>query len=580
MNLLARPPELVEPADIAPSGGADDAARIQVLLDEHAYERAIELQAGTYQIAETIVVPSGSVIIGGPGVRLVSTIPESGSPGSPEAAVFYAAPPVPTVTTTLTADTVPGSTTIEVTSAAGLLEGMEIAILDENHGAGYVIADVTGTTITLDRTIMQVFASADSIVVDRIAPKDIHILGNGMVITGTGDAAIELAGAWRCHVSGLRIEDAVFAFVGVNFDVGARDCTIRDCIFLCGGGVLNGWHFEDAERCYAEHVYSSGATGYGMFVTSGWGNIVDGCEARLCASGGALVTRAVGTIGGHSVTFQGCRFVDNTGPGLAIESGSEHVSVMGCHAAHNGGAGFAVNLGTAASRDVCFSACVANANQNGFVIAAGCTGVMIGESMADLCTQYGITNAGDLIVNGFISRNCTLGGVLHGTGELHIDGFGLSASFNGGWAALTVQTGGRAHISSGLITMSGTGTKIALSHSSTSVSHVRDVRTVGGTYGWISSGGFLRRGPDLDFSSCGTPFFPGGGVVSFGELTLNGATPVEHAFTDTKATDRPRARRTTLAGTPAPYIVEAVAGVGIRVTGTAGDTSKIEVDLI
>lgn len=578
LGALMTPPSVAETVSIAPAGdGRDDAARIQAVLEAQAYRGEVHLAAGTYSIQTPIAVPSGTVLIGNPGVRLVSTITPSGGDGSPDNSVLLALPPAPTVETTLAANTTVGASTISVTSAVGFTVGMEIALIADNHLAAYVIEEISGTTITVDRVILHSFVTSGggTAVVDRVTPKDIWIRGQGMIIEGTGDAAMELSTAWRCIVEGLRVQDCTFDFVLVNFDVGSRECALRDCILDACDVATNCWHFESAEFCRADHVKALRADEWGFFITSGYGNLVDGCWSEGCGTGGAALTSAIAGVGAHGCTLTSCVFVDNDGIGLDVQNVSAQVVISNVISDRNGGTGVSINTGC---EDVHLSNVVSRNNGATGLYVVGSRVTAHGVSTAGNA-QFGTIVSGEARIAGLTSVNDASGAVeVASGGKLGVSGFDLTASYNGSWSAFTQLSTDRQalRVAGGTVTMSGTGTKIVISSQASGVTYAHDLLAVGGTYGWIASAGSYRRGRQADLSATGTPYT--GGQLSFGTVTLLvGGGTVTHPFTDARAGDIVAAVRSVNGGTPGVYRAAISAGVGVVVEGPAGDTSQVVV---
>lgn len=570
--------------EFSPAGdGYDDGYRFQSLLETIAYQKVVQLMPGEYSWQTVCNVPSGTTILGGPGVRIVSTIEETvDGYGSPEQAVFYAAPVAPTVLTTLTAPTTLGSTNINVTSSSGFNINQEVALINDNHCAMYIITNISSNTITFDREILHEFPISGTLFVDRTAPKDIRLIGNGMTITGTGDAFIEWSSAWKCHVEGINVvpDEGYFQYVIVNFDVGSRECTFKNS-FLNGGGVTDScWHFESAENCRAERIRSRGATNQAIFLTSGYGCLIDSCSAED-SNEGCILNSAQGLNGVKAFTLINCTFTGNTGTGLDILNGSNYISVIGCDARYNNGTGMAVNDN---SSHVTFISCRSSNNGAGFYVVEDCGDVQFIGCFADNNIGFGIQGEGEFSVTNFSSHNSLAGGIRVGSGgRASVTQSNISASHDSStaaWPAFTIQSTdiSALRVLDTIVTMSGSGTKAVFSSQASGVTYAQNLLSVGGTYGWVASSGFFKRGPQVNLSSCTTPYL--GGQLSFGTLTLNGTTNVDHPFTVTVASDRPRSRRTSLAGTVGHFICVPVAGVGIRISGQAGDTSTVEVDLI
>jgi hypothetical protein len=575
-------------------GGRDDAAAIQAAMARMAGGGRVMFAPGEYTVRSSVAMPSSVIPCANPGVRIFSKIPPSGSLGSPDNAVFKAVPAAYTRETTLAADTVFGTRTIVLTDASGFAAGDEIALCVSNYLAWYPVVGKAGNTLSLGRMVLHHFPSGTR-VVDRVAPKDIRFYCNGMTVDGSGDAVFEFSTGVRCLVDGLRVtaETGRFDHVLVNFDVSSIYCTFRDFDLDAGStdaasGATSGFHFECGEGCRAERGFVRRPRLQGWLLTAGYGNVVDQVHVEESQNRGGAVSTADTIIGGgKAATIANCTFVGNAGIGLDVQGSAQRVKVVACEARHNGGYGFVANVsGGTGATDCHFDNCNSSRNQGGFYVAQNCSGTTITSCIADNCALYGYTIDGCALLSAVASRECATGGVFVGaTGIADVSQAVLSRTSDGPWTAFTSQgtsvtpnTHRPLSIRGARITMGGSDTKIAISGQADAVIYAESVYTIGGTYGWIagSVGRMFLRGPDVHMSSCMAPHE--GGTMSFGTVTLNGDTPVELAFPAATATDRPRARRVSVYGTPGPYTVTVAEGVGFIVTGTDGDMSILEVD--
>lgn len=574
-------PSFLGYAEFGPAGGGvDDALRFVTLAQQVAYSKAIVFQAGTYNWATTQRIPSGTVIYGNPGATILSTLAPTGSVIS---GIFFHVPTAQTITT-LDAVPVKGSPTVTVASIGSLIVGDYIAFNDPaNHVAGYQIQAIAGNVITLDRPVMTDFAIGNA-VLRRVPPQDIKIHGNGMRLQGTGDTAIELSGAWRCLVEGLRI-DGTFAETVLNMDVGAYRSRVRDCEVLCTT-AKSGINLESSEFCILEGSSAIGPTA-GILITNSYAAIVSKCRASNCSRGLQLNDGSSNTFSARNITIDGCFFDNNINFGIEMTNGSKEVYVSNTECRYNGGPGIAVNIGDFVTNDILLTNINCSFNgTHGLYVATGSMGVKVSNITALNNGLFGILLDGDAsITNAELRENNQSNGngggiAVMGTARLQLSNFSIVATHAFFHSSVRTTSSGLVQLSNGRLELTvGGGNKACISATSASGGvYATNLKSVGGNNGWIASGSSFRRGPNVDFSSTITPY--SGGSVSFGTLTLNGATPVDLAFTDAKTTDRPRARRTSLAGTPGHFTCTAVNGVGIRLTGTAGDTSTVEVDLI
>ncbi len=555
--------------------GTDDAPRLLQILTGAAYNSIVYFRPGTYHFDTVIQMPSGTHIVANKNVQIIASYVPTGT-GDPNRSVFYAIPPNSTKTTTLSSDTIIGSNTISVASASSFTIGDEIAIFETNLLASYFITNIVSNTITLDRKIVQLFSSG-STVIDRISPKDIFIEGNGMRVSGTFDAIVEFSTAFNCHISGISgvATSGSSGDVGYNLDVGSRFCSIIDCSFDGKGVFSQCLHFESTENCYGRQLELKGGLNSGILITAGFGNTLINTICRENVVGFNLST-AKSNYGARSLTLLNCQAFGNSGIGFDINYGQK-IFFIGCESRYNSGSGIAVNTG---SSDIVIDSCNTSNNQNGIITVSGTTNTLISNTISNNNSSYGFDLEGSALLNNVTSSECSSGGIACINVKSQIQNAKLSSTSGSLWFGLRTESGGSFSGNNIQIDMSN-GTKIAVSYTSTAYSYLSNVKSSGGTYGWLSTAGGLRRGPNVDFSSASTPFdISLGGTLSFGTLTLNGASNVDLSFPDTKSTDRPRARRTSLSGTPGHFICTPVAGVGIRISGVALDTSTVEVDLI
>jgi hypothetical protein len=98
----------------------------------------------------------------------------------------------------------------------------------------------------------------------------------------------------------------------------------------------------------------------------------------------------------------------------------------------------------------------------------------------------------------------------------------------------------------------------------------------------VTCGIFSRNdGAAISYRRSNCPTFTGTvgakAILNYQNVTLTGATPVNVAFADAKLSDFLNVTIITEAGTPGPIKQQLVPGTGATITGTAGDTSIIQV---
>lgn len=560
--------------------GANDSARLNSLFAAAAGKLPVHLRPGNYDIEARLEPADNSDVIQEKGAVLVSRIAPSGG-GDPVNAVVFRVPPAPAWSTTLADPAVIGQDTIRVANAGAIAIGNEFAIARDNHVRPYNVKNVNPGTgvVTLDRALAYEFI-AGTTVQERRRPKNIR--WRGFKATGTGDIAVEISGGDNILFEDVDISGS-FVLGGFNYDVGSINCVILRGI-IDTPNAITCCNLESGEHCVAEGLWLRRATLACMFVTYGYDTTVSRCAMWGGAAAGLVITGDSGGGGARNVFVDRCVFVDNGGIGLDIQNGSHRVYVSQCEAYLNTGTGFAVNAGAGGtSKDVMFANCMAISNgAAGFVVAAGCTGVLFANCTSDLNTLEGLICSGQAVVHGFYSRTCGVGGITAaGAADLVVDGATLARTTAGVWNGLALQGTSRVRLSRATITAGGGGgTKVGISNQATCIAHIDNVRAVGADFGYASgANGTLRQGDGVDFSGCTTPYLTGAGTgyFSFGETALNGATPVNVAFPDAKAVDRAmlRAARRVAGGTPGHFSLDIDPGVGVVLTGQAGDTSTV-----
>lgn len=307
-------------------GGLDDWPRVMAACAALAYRGEIHLRTGAWLCKSNQVTPSGTRLTFAPGCTLACSLTPLGIGGAFAASPFWNGGGTEVAnTTTLADDADIGDVEIEVASAAGLSVG---DIINLRHSDAWIrqrkIIAIDGTTVRIDEPLLRPHYIGDGVaVVDGTL--DVVVIGNGLEITGTGDAAFELISAWRCYVEGINVSGTGWGIYQFAFDVAARDCWWVRCNADGGNIVLGGFAHDFGERthmidCNSRRFVHSNVTHCSTddcSVTRG--NITE--QVRNIADSGALqidvvagagtFTRASGSFVddgfkvGHSVTFSG-----------------------------------------------------------------------------------------------------------------------------------------------------------------------------------------------------------------------------------------------------------------------------------
>jgi hypothetical protein len=184
--------------------GGDDWPRLIQFCNEWAGKAAIYLRPGTWRCNTRGVLPNETVIIGSPGVDIIQALTPSGAPV--QAAFFAGAVAAGAGDTTLAVNAVVGAITVltVATVPPGTIIGIQRAGFSQL--LFYTVISVAGPgpfVLTLDRPVKFAFLLGDTVTVYTSQPTDIHIIGDGMKISGTGDNHVYFQGGKECSVEGL-----------------------------------------------------------------------------------------------------------------------------------------------------------------------------------------------------------------------------------------------------------------------------------------------------------------------------------------------------------------------------------------
>lgn len=308
-----------------PIGGtSDDWPTLKAAMDLYAYDEEITLNPGTWLCKTKQSIPSGTVLIGSPGVRIISSLTYGAV--DPFNAVFSAGPTFAgtPASSTLAADATVGSNQVSVN--ASFSAGTIVRIALETPGAAehglcqqyYTVKAVSGSgpyTLTLDRPVRRPYLATNPILEALTVPTDIRILGNGMQVSGTADRYVEIAAGKRCLVSGLYSDNGDGALgalsPAMSFDIGGVECRFEDCIVESYGNSTNaGCILESCERstisnCQARYA---GITGFGLYDCDACAVI--NSHAYGCIYGGFMGSDGV-QVGCSECKIQGGTFWNN-----------------------------------------------------------------------------------------------------------------------------------------------------------------------------------------------------------------------------------------------------------------------------
>jgi len=351
---------------VTPTGTSADAANIQAALTAMAGVGEVRLKPGTFVISTKLTVPANSIIVHHPNTILSSSLADSGLGGGGFlSSVYYANAAAVGSDTTLSTASVAGDPSIACTAIPGsynttTIVGKTIIFgnLTNNVVQQAKVLSASGSgpyTLVLDEVVQYDVATSGSTVGVRTVPSGIVLVGNGSIITGTGDRAIELGFARSCLVDGFRITRDTNSFVAcaVSLDTGSVDSVIRN-VHVDGGGTT---HFmfglESTVRCKlidSSARFGGTAVGAcGIYMASTRATEVRGVEVQK-AKFGILV-------GADGTDDKGCRrsqirsasLIQCSDDGIAIFGGSRDLEIDGANILKPGRYGIYVYVGSALS---------------------------------------------------------------------------------------------------------------------------------------------------------------------------------------------------------------------------------------
>lgn len=564
---------------VLPLASGTSTADIQAALDNSAGERAVRFNAGTYTITTPLVVPSNTHIIMDPNTVIYQTLTGSGGTTVTEAA-FYAGPIGVSTDEyiTLAAACTLGSQTISTNEAPVVGDILQIRL----HGSGLLafyyeviaVADSGPYTVTLDRPLCYPFLETADIRSVISIPTNIRIEGNGALISGTGDRYIEFAGAQDCLISGIRCNaslghlDTQSALM--SFDIGSLRCVFRDCHIThvgtnaTGGGIL----LESAELCRVEDCSAGdiGTIGIAMWDcmdsaivnSSGWGN-----------SYGAYTGSNGISVGCYRCTIQGGTYYKNSLIGVSLNGPSTEMRVIGASTHSNGVNG--LKLAVSGS-----DASVANLSCENEVTAVFVVGSTTMRGNDWVIKDSSTT---DIFVNGTLTGNnikCSGAApkpvdVVAGT--VYFTDLVVDATYGTAHNVVELSTSATGYFTRPKLTATTSGSTLIAVNSGPSKCWITDgnVLQTGmtGIAGYNSS--TTRISGDMNHSWWAAH---ANAHINYGELTLDGATPVAVAYRGIRASDQVILTLKTVGGTQGPPpICVVTANTGFSVTGTALDTS-------
>lgn len=478
---------------------------------------------------------------------------------------------------------------------------------------GFTSAVATGAAVTVERAIKFDWVATDTFVSTKLRrPENILIDGGaGGKTTGNVSRTSEIVGSKNCTVQNMLLEPVT---IGDGYtsgcDVPSFRYTWRNCKLLsvADTGATYGIGVEAGEealfdRCHvvapftnaAFHLYDGitcrlvdcqGEAASGVLIKRSQDTKLIDCEFSRCTTAGVLDDADCTRLDARGVVALACaRGFNPVGPNAKLNN---------CVARYSTAVGFYISGANAR-----LSQCESAGAPAGFWTEAA-------NTVYDRCISSAATSYDFSGTKGWTAIDCeTSGSSLYSISGLNMaDGETIvirGGTYRSGATAPTawpfahriasLTSAARANtrwIFDGVTFVLGSASAIGViwEHALKSVTF-RNCR-------WVLSGApasttAIYAGAatsvwllgNNDYSACATGIsVPGAAAkLSRGSIALNEATPVTYAFPDIKAGDSVKVTRSVAAGTPAEFTAAVSAGVGVVLTGAAGDTSTIAVEI-
>jgi hypothetical protein len=434
---------------------------------------------------------------------------------------------------TLSSDVTRGTNVMHVTSATGATSPgwLFISSASTGYSATFKIDHISGTTLTLDRAVLQPFVSTDPVTYYAATsiPEGCELDGVRFN-AATAIVAVSYQTAYRprvtrCIFDGASSSKPSDAF-GI-FNTGTFGGYIADCYFdgYTGGSPAVSLGFQACDSCVGERCYVMNGAGYGIGLIESWNSGFRDCWVSQCTYGYIWQNDVAITTHGSDYCFvDRCAAVGCSADGFFIDWGANHASITNCLAFGNTGVGYNID-GTGAPSKVSLISCRSISNTGGpWTVASGSLGVeMIG--------MYIDGNVGAASHAGNVSIVGLNGGAASGANAfIHLTaGTTTITDYNithtgGGAAGVFLIGGGKLRLRSGLLTMSVTGDiGVWMQSGAADVSLQNTVFTVSGggvtgTYGLYNQSGTAEIS-DSDASGCANTWVAAGGTIGERVLT-------------------------------------------------------------
>lgn len=478
---------------------------------------------------------------------------------------------------------------------------------------GFTSAIATGVAVTVERAIKFDWVASDSFVSTKLRrPENIVIDGGaGGKIVGNVSRTLELVGSRDCTAQNLVLEPTTIGDgYSAGCDVPSFRYTWRNCKLtstantgaVYGIGVEAG---EEAlfERCHvvapftnaAYQLYDGiscrfvdcqGEAAAGVLIKRSQDTKLVNCEFSQCTTAGVLDDADCTRLDAYGVVALACaRGFNPVGKNAKLSS---------CIARQSTAVGYYISGANAR-----LSQCESEAAPAGFWTEAA-------NTVYDRCISSNTTSYDFSGSKGWTAIDCeTTGSALYSISGLNLeDGetvvirggtYRSGAVAPAGWpfahrvASLTTAARANARwVFDGVTFVLGSASAIGViwEHALKSVTF-RNCRWIlngapaGTTAIYAGAATSVWLLGNNDFSACATGINAPGAAAKFsrGSIALTGATPVTYAFPDIKASNSVKVTRSVAGGTAAEFTAAISVGVGVVLTGTAGDTSTITIEI-
>jgi hypothetical protein len=573
-------------------GAADDAPTLSSAMAACAYKAKIVMRGGAWTWATPGALVAGTHIIMEPGVVITSTMSSAVFTNG----IFYA-DTTRTGAGTISTLAVVGTKTL--ISATSFTVGDWVFVGQTAGTSTYVAAQyqikakagVGPYTYTVDRPLIRAWPVGTAIKLITAQVRDIVIEGNKATLKGGGARLIQMLGAYRCRVSGIRFTKTVTATpdYGLAFDIGTLESAVEDCE---GDEINCSIIFESTERTHALRCHARDcATGFTVN-DSADGALTDSSVSGSTASGASIGTNNTGgagtetMAGSQNFTIRGGRFTGCAEAAVSLAANCKDCRFEGVYSGYSQ---YGFDVGSTCYRSVLVN-CLSEGNQTGlgygFYVHGPGTRLIAPTSRGDKFALY-IANPGvdvvDVVSPEFlefttraisIDTDVTAGSWLNikggrfytatstdmvdlrGPMNVEMDGTKIEAPTGGVFAIyVRVAASSAVHVLRGVrMTQAGAGS-LGYYQEATGTCRLR-----------------LEGRNDLNVT---TPLtIAATGFSNRGTVVANGTTGVDVNYPDIKATDTVQLTRTTDGGTPGPTPrVTITAGTKFAINATAGDTS-------